>query len=236
MSRGASYEEDFSDVNLTDEQLATINSLDCSNMNIKDVSGVEKLTHLRSFNIENNQIDRMNLSNNKLLYDLNYAGNKFSCIDISKNYYFIYRILMDYDSEFINFDTMELQERVAAGPESFTEYLDSMDDEELFEMYDEMGNEFKHMMVDYGEEFNELLAAYKNDSGIQLIVDSKNGNSCVYQEENVNNNQNTNKAQIVKVPSTGLNAGIIFTVVGVAIILVAGIVIWVFVKDKKSKK
>jgi len=42
--------------------------------------------------------------------------------------------------------------------------------------------------------------------------------------------------ETVKVPSTGLNAQIIFTVVGLAIIIISGIVIWIFVKDKKLKK
>jgi len=42
--------------------------------------------------------------------------------------------------------------------------------------------------------------------------------------------------ETVKVPSTGLNAQIIFTVVGLAIIIISEIVIWIFVKDKKLKK
>lgn len=74
------------------------------------------------------------------------------------------------------------------------------------------------------------------ETGIKFIFDS-DGKACeVKSDENTSNNQNTDKVETVKVPSTGLNAQIIFTVVGLAIIIISGIVIWIFVKDKKLKK
>ena len=51
-----------------------------------------------------------------------------------------------------------------------------------------------------------------------------------------NNSEEKDKVETIKVPSTGLNGSIIFTIVGVAIIVIASIVTYIIVKDKKSKK
>ncbi len=64
------------------------------------------------------------------------------------------------------------------------------------------------------------------DSEIKDYVESLNKKDEGLEQEN--------KAQIVKVPSTGINASITFMVVGLAVIVIAGIVIWTLVKGKKK--
>ena len=81
------------EINLTEEQLSDITELDCSNRNIKDVSGIEKLTHLTYLNLENNQISNIDLSNNKYLFGINIENNNCYCVDISKNYLMLYNML-----------------------------------------------------------------------------------------------------------------------------------------------
>ncbi len=52
--------------------------------------------------------------------------------------------------------------------------------------------------------------------------------------EELNKQKEENKTQIVKVPSTGMDVPIIFATVGIAIIVIAGITIWVIVSTKKN--
>jgi len=72
-----------------------------------------------------------------------------------------------------------------------------------------------------------------SDDDIKAYISSLSSSDNDKKDDSSNNGDN---AQFVKVSSTGMNAEIIFTVVGISIILIAGIVIYVIVKEKRSKK
>ncbi len=92
---------------LTDEELASITSLDCSSKNINKTDGLEKMTNLLSINFTFNynlstldlkklskletincyscNLTNIDLSANKNIKTLNLAGNKLTNIDLSNN-------------------------------------------------------------------------------------------------------------------------------------------------------
>ncbi len=92
---------------LTDEELASITSLDCSSKNINKIDGLEKMTNLLSINFMFNHnlstldlkklskletincyscnLTNIDLSANKNIKTLNLAGNKLTNIDLSNN-------------------------------------------------------------------------------------------------------------------------------------------------------
>ncbi len=74
---------------------------------------------------------------------------------------------------------------------------------------------------------NEEIQSYLNS--VRAEMDAKDNQSN-------DNASNDDKAQVVKVPSTGIDAPIVFTGVGLAVLVIAGIIIWVIVKDKRAKK
>lgn len=74
-----------SDVNLTDDELASIDELICKSKDIIDVSGIEKLSNLTKLDLEKNNIENIDLSNNVSLIDVALSANKLSNIDVSKN-------------------------------------------------------------------------------------------------------------------------------------------------------
>ena len=69
-----------------------------------------------------------------------------------------------------------------------------------------------------------------DNSEVQEYLDSINP------KDTTNNNVKDNNVQTVKVPSTGIDKPFIFTVVGLAVIIISGITIWTLVKTNKSKK
>jgi len=91
--------------------------------------------------------------------------------------------------------------------------------------------------VEYGHSIRPILETsvynlVSSDSDVQEYINKFYPNISDEKDDSSNNDN----AQFVKVPSTGMNAEIIFTVVGISIILIAGIVIYVIVKEKRSKK
>ena len=68
---------------LTDEQLASITELTCSDMDITDVSGLEKMINLATLDLSNNNISSVNLANNTKLTSLNLSNNNLTTADTS---------------------------------------------------------------------------------------------------------------------------------------------------------
>ncbi|EAD6942904.1 internalin [Listeria monocytogenes] len=69
--------------NISEEQLATLTSLDCHYSSISDMSGIEKLTGLTSLNFSSNNITNIDLSKNTRLTHLECASNKLASLNIS---------------------------------------------------------------------------------------------------------------------------------------------------------
>ena len=78
-------------VNLTDEELASITSLDCSgfdhsdNDKITSAKGVEKLTGLKRLTLHANKLTSIDLANNTFLKHLYLSINRLTSIDLSNN-------------------------------------------------------------------------------------------------------------------------------------------------------
>lgn len=71
---------------LTDVELASINELICKNKKVNDITGIEKLTGLTSLNLMENNLSKVNLSNNPNLVYVELSGNPLiTSIDLSKN-------------------------------------------------------------------------------------------------------------------------------------------------------
>ena len=81
--------------NLTDEELASITSLNCSSKNIEDTSGIEKITNLAELDLTENELANIDLSSNILLTNLNLTNNKLTSIDLSNNTSITYIKLRD---------------------------------------------------------------------------------------------------------------------------------------------
>ncbi|GGF01110.1 LamG-like jellyroll fold domain-containing protein [Flavobacterium limi] len=65
--------------------ISTVTSLNLSNSNVTDLSGIEKFTSLINLDCSNNQITNLNLSYNLLLETLNASSNQITSLDLSKN-------------------------------------------------------------------------------------------------------------------------------------------------------
>ncbi|RED25098.1 putative secreted protein (Por secretion system target) [Flavobacterium cutihirudinis] len=70
---------------ITISDVNSITSLDLSNSNIKDLTGIEYFTALTSLDISNNQLISLNLSDNTRLEILNASLNQITTLDLSKN-------------------------------------------------------------------------------------------------------------------------------------------------------
>jgi len=75
------------DINLTDEELNTIERLNCSNSKYKVtyVTGLNKLENLTYMDINNFDIDTIDVSNNKKLTFLSVTESNITSIDVSNN-------------------------------------------------------------------------------------------------------------------------------------------------------
>lgn len=72
----------------TDEQLASITSLNCigdGSNKIEDTTGLEKMTALTQLYLVDNNLSSIDISNNTALTQLNLGYNNLSSIDLSKN-------------------------------------------------------------------------------------------------------------------------------------------------------
>lgn len=76
--------------NLSESELSTIKTLNCSVKGITSTKGVEKLVNLTSLNLSKNSITEIDLSKNTELSELRLNSNKLTSIDLSKNTKLIY--------------------------------------------------------------------------------------------------------------------------------------------------
>ncbi|PBJ11435.1 Internalin-J precursor [Flavobacterium sp. ACN6] len=70
---------------ITTNNVLSITSLDLSNSNIKDLTGIEYFTQLKTLDVSNNQLTHLDLSQNTLLEVLNASLNQIAALDLSKN-------------------------------------------------------------------------------------------------------------------------------------------------------
>ncbi|WP_181249449.1 MucBP domain-containing protein [Listeria seeligeri] len=70
---------------ISDDELATLTSLDCSRGQITDMTGLEYLTGLTSLNCSLNSLTELDVSKNTQLISLNGASNQLTSIDLSQN-------------------------------------------------------------------------------------------------------------------------------------------------------
>lgn len=90
----ASFEQKLIDLGIDTDGLngkititdaSKINSLDLSNSNIKDLTGIESFTSLTYLDCSNNQLSNLNVSQNVLLETLNASSNQIKTLDLSAN-------------------------------------------------------------------------------------------------------------------------------------------------------
>ncbi|PXY45107.1 hypothetical protein DMB68_10410 [Flavobacterium hydrophilum] len=70
---------------ISSSDISAVTSLDLSNSNITDLSGIENFTSLTNLDCSNNQITNLNLSYNLLLERLIAFSNQITSLDLSKN-------------------------------------------------------------------------------------------------------------------------------------------------------
>ncbi|KQO34299.1 hypothetical protein ASF10_00840 [Flavobacterium sp. Leaf82] len=70
---------------ITTANISTITSLDLSNSNIKDLSGIENFTALTFLDCSDNQLTTLDVSKNLALETLNAGSNQITTLDLSKN-------------------------------------------------------------------------------------------------------------------------------------------------------
>ena len=78
---------DTADVN-GDGQLSTlelrhVSELNCSNLGIADLTGIEHFTQLVALNCENNELTALDVSSNKLLSEIYCGGNRLATLDLT---------------------------------------------------------------------------------------------------------------------------------------------------------
>jgi len=70
---------------ITIANITAITSLDLSNSNIKNLTGIENFTSLTYLDVSNNQLTILDVSKNILLETLNASSNQLTTLDLSKN-------------------------------------------------------------------------------------------------------------------------------------------------------
>lgn len=70
---------------LSENQLAEITELECTDKEIEDLTGLEQLVNLNHLNLSNNKITQINVSPYQNLIDLMLAMNQITSIDVSRN-------------------------------------------------------------------------------------------------------------------------------------------------------
>ena len=71
--------------NLTDEQLSSITELTCSNSNVVDTTGIEKMVGIEELDLKSNEIKNIDLSHNTALTRLELYKNQVTSLDLSNN-------------------------------------------------------------------------------------------------------------------------------------------------------
>jgi Leucine-rich repeat (LRR) protein len=70
---------------ITIADITSVATLDLSNRNISDLTGIENFTSLTDLDCSNNQLTTLNLNQNLLLETLNASSNQITTLDLSKN-------------------------------------------------------------------------------------------------------------------------------------------------------
>jgi hypothetical protein len=73
-----------SDGTLTDAEITAIASMDCSNMNIKTLTGIDNFKYLKTLKCNDNHLTSIDLSGNSTLYSVNLDNNNLNSINLSK--------------------------------------------------------------------------------------------------------------------------------------------------------
>ena len=69
---------------LTDEELASVRSINVSAQGIKSLAGIDRFPNLRALNCSNNQLETLDLSANTKLQGVDLSGNLLRTLDVSK--------------------------------------------------------------------------------------------------------------------------------------------------------
>ena len=70
---------------ITDEELATLKEMDVSSKSIKDLTGIEHFTALKTLNCSSNQLTSLNVSKNTALINLVCYTNQLTTLNVSNN-------------------------------------------------------------------------------------------------------------------------------------------------------
>ncbi len=73
------------DYNLNEEELSSIKKLECSNIDLENLTGLEKLNNLDNLVISNSNLKEIDLSSNINITNLDLSNNEITNIDISSN-------------------------------------------------------------------------------------------------------------------------------------------------------
>ena len=73
------------DGKLTDEEIAGITDITCNERSIKDMTGIELFTNLKSLICSENKLTELDLSQNKSLTDLYCNSNKLTKLNVNDN-------------------------------------------------------------------------------------------------------------------------------------------------------
>lgn len=65
--------------------VSTVSTIHCNRKGIKDLTGIQLFTELQILNCEDNQLTKVNFSNNKKLRILDCAGNQLTELDVTEN-------------------------------------------------------------------------------------------------------------------------------------------------------
>lgn len=77
------FDQDIDDV-LSSEELGVVAIIDCSNMEISDLTGIEYFTNIQTLDCSGNQLDKIDISSNVKITDLRCSSNNLTELDVSK--------------------------------------------------------------------------------------------------------------------------------------------------------
>ena len=87
---------------LTNEQLSSMNELNCFSKSITSTNGLELMTNLTYLNVYDNQLTSLDVSNNLKLTELSASTNQLTSLDVSNNLKLTY--LYAYDNQLTSLD------------------------------------------------------------------------------------------------------------------------------------
>ncbi len=142
------------------EEIFEITQLNCSPSTeeeaIRDARGIEKLTKLESLNLSGNEIEKINLANNKKLESLNLRFNNIKNLDITNN--------PELSEFFIDESKLEMGEEVIVKTPAYMEVFCPENDEgECVVIMDISGLDFLNGAEFY---FDDQNVSYDSETGI----------------------------------------------------------------------